>query len=82
MAKMIFPLFSGGVDSTIAILERIKELDFAKMQPIFINYGQKAWKQEWMAVTNACPSELLTTNGSGSEFQQGNGGDLRTCQGT
>jgi len=50
MAIIIFPLLSGGIDSTIAILERLKNRDFTKMQPIFINYGQKAWKQEWIAV--------------------------------
>jgi len=48
LSRIIYPLLSGGIDSTIATLKRISERrDFTKVQPIFINYGQKAWKQEW-----------------------------------
>jgi len=47
MNKNIYPLLSGGIDSTIAILKRISTRDFGKLQPIFINYGQKACEQEW-----------------------------------
>lgn len=46
----IFPLLSGGVDSTIAILARMANRDFDEIHPMFINYGQKACKQEWNSV--------------------------------
>lgn len=57
----MYPLLSGGIDSTIATIKRILEGDFAEVQPIFVNYGQKACEQEWKAartVTNKM-SELL-----------------------
>lgn len=50
MNKKLFPLMSGGVDSTIAILKRISQRDFYEVQPVFINYGQRACEQEWNAV--------------------------------
>jgi 7-cyano-7-deazaguanine synthase len=52
---------SGGIDSTIATIKRILEGDFAEVQPIFINYGQRACEQEWESacvVTNKM-SELF-----------------------
>lgn len=50
MNKKIYPLMSGGIDSTIATLKRMSQRDFDEMQPIFIDYGQKACEQEWNAV--------------------------------
>ena len=51
MKRIIFPLLSGGMDSTIAILKRFEIKDFTGVQPIFIDYGQKACENEWTAVT-------------------------------
>lgn len=48
--QKLFLLMSGGLDSTIATLERISQRDFSEIRPIFINYGQKACEQEWKAV--------------------------------
>lgn len=52
MRKSIYPLLSGGVDSTIATLKIMSSNDFDIIQPIFINYGQKACEQEWKSVCN------------------------------
>jgi 7-cyano-7-deazaguanine synthase len=41
---------SGGIDSTIATLKVIEEATFDEIQPVFIDYGQKARKQEWSSV--------------------------------
>jgi 7-cyano-7-deazaguanine synthase in queuosine biosynthesis len=35
----LFSLLSGGIDSTLVTLERIKKRDFVGCQPIFIDYG-------------------------------------------
>ena len=51
MKRVIFPLLSGGVDSTIATLKRLETEDYTAVQPIFINYGQRVCEKEWTAVT-------------------------------
>jgi 7-cyano-7-deazaguanine synthase in queuosine biosynthesis len=50
---------SGGIDSTIATLKQISNGDFSRIQPIFVDYGQKAREQEWKAVNNVF-GELAT----------------------
>jgi len=50
MAKKLYPLLSGGIDSTIATLKRIQVRDFCELQPIFVDYGQKARELEWESV--------------------------------
>lgn len=42
----IYILFSGGVDSTIALLKTVQRDISATIYPIFFNYGQKSAKQE------------------------------------
>jgi 7-cyano-7-deazaguanine synthase len=51
LVKKLYPLLSGGVDSTIAMLKRIQQNDFSDFQPVFFDYGQKARKEEWTAVS-------------------------------
>jgi 7-cyano-7-deazaguanine synthase len=50
MTKKLYPLLSGGIDSTIGTLKRIQVRDFSEIQPIFIDYGQKARELEWNSV--------------------------------
>jgi len=50
MIRKLYPLLSGGIDSTIATLKRVQNRDFMELQPIFIDYGQKAREQEWDSV--------------------------------
>jgi 7-cyano-7-deazaguanine synthase len=50
MINKIYPLLSGGIDSTIAAIKKIKSLESSEIQPIFIDYGQKAHEQEWNSV--------------------------------
>jgi 7-cyano-7-deazaguanine synthase len=52
MSRRIYPLLSGGIDSTVATLRRIQKPDFIEIKPIFIDYGQKARIQEWSSVRN------------------------------
>jgi 7-cyano-7-deazaguanine synthase len=50
MIEKLYPLLSGGIDSTIATLKRIQKRDFRELQSIFIDYGQKARQEEWGSV--------------------------------
>lgn len=53
MKKVLLPLLSGGVDSTLATLKAIQEENgnsVSRVVPVFIDYGQKSGKHEWEAV--------------------------------
>jgi len=52
MIRKMYPLLSGGIDSTVATLKRMQQPDFIELQPVFIDYGQKACEQEWNSVRN------------------------------
>lgn len=55
MKKILFPLLSGGVDSTLATLLSIKAENsktVSRIAPVFVDYGQNSRKQEWRAVIN------------------------------
>ena len=54
-------LASGGLDSTLAIIECAKD---SKVTPLFINYGQYAWKKEKEYLLKSCHLA-----GAGSVFQ-------------
>jgi queuosine biosynthesis protein QueC len=64
----VFPLFSGGVDSTVAILKRIKKKDFDRLHPVFFNYGQRACEQEWTAVQKIWERLPFVTRIDGKRF--------------
>ena len=51
-----YSLFSGGLDSTLAILKIISRNDAVKVTPIFFDYGQKALKEEVEAVNQLIPA--------------------------
>lgn len=57
-----YALFSGGVDSAIAVLKIISQETNAKITPIFFDYGQKAAKKEREAVDNLIPQLRKFTN--------------------
>lgn len=53
MKKVLFPLLSGGIDSTLATLKVIQtesKRGISRIIPIFIDYGQKSNRHEWTAV--------------------------------
>ena len=51
-----YSLFSGGLDSTLAILKIISGSDPAKVIPVFFDYGQKAREEEIKAVSQLIPA--------------------------
>jgi len=69
MIKKIYPLLSGGLDSTIATLKRMQKPDFVEMQPIFIDYGQKAREQEWNSVCNISQKLALLIDKTTTKFR-------------
>jgi len=54
--KNCYCSFSGGFDSTLAILKVLSGKDPVKITPIFFDYGQKARKEETRAVTRLIPA--------------------------
>jgi len=48
--KVYFLSLSGGMDSTIAGLKILENVNNTQVFPIFINYGQKSVDQEWISV--------------------------------
>jgi len=54
--KHCYGLFSGGFDSTLAILKVISGKDPVKVTPIFFDYGQKSRREEAKAVTRLTPA--------------------------
>jgi 7-cyano-7-deazaguanine synthase len=69
MTRKIYPLLSGGMDSTIATLKRIQQSDFVEVQPIFINYGQKAIEQEWNSVRKVSQKIAVLVDNSVADFR-------------
>ena len=55
--RISYALFSGGFDSTLAILKYLNENNGVRIVPVFFNYGQKAFREESLAVTTL--SQLL-----------------------
>ena len=53
--KHYYALFSGGLDSTLAILLVISEKDAIRLTPIFFKYGQKSKAEETKAVHRLIP---------------------------
>lgn len=51
-----YGLFSGGVDSTLAILKGISSKKPVQVTPIFFDYGQKSRKEEAKAVRRLVPA--------------------------
>ena len=51
-----YSLFSGGLDSTLAILKIISGNDAVKVTPVFFDYGQRALKEEAKAVSQLIPA--------------------------
>jgi len=54
--KHYYGLFSGGFDSTLAILKIVAERSPLRLTPVFFNYGQKSIVQETKAVKDLIPS--------------------------
>ncbi len=50
-----YSLFSGGLDSTLAILKTVSGNEPVKIIPIFFDYGQKALNEETRAVLQLVP---------------------------
>jgi 7-cyano-7-deazaguanine synthase in queuosine biosynthesis len=50
-----YSLFSGGLDSTLAILKTMSRNEPVKILPIFFDYGQKARNEETKAVLQLIP---------------------------
>ena len=53
--KHYYALFSGGVDSALAVLKIIRREKDIRISPLFFDYGQKAAKKEEEAVTKLIP---------------------------
>jgi len=53
--QQYYAFFSGGVDSTIAILKIARRREKAKIFPLFFDYGQKASEQEKLTVERLVP---------------------------
>lgn len=53
--KHYYALFSGGLDSTLAILLVISEKEVTRLTPIFFKYGQKSEAEETKAVYRLIP---------------------------
>jgi len=56
----IVSLLSGGIDSTILLFRLVKNNH--DVIPLFVNYGQKAYKKEFEAATKACKVLKLKLN--------------------
>jgi 7-cyano-7-deazaguanine synthase in queuosine biosynthesis len=53
--KHYYALFSGGLDSTLAILFVISQRDVIRLTPLFFKYGQKSEAEETKAVRRLIP---------------------------
>ena len=82
MVRRIYSLLSGGIDSTIATLKRIQKSDYVELQPIFIDYGQKAREQEWNSVCNVSKKLALLVDTRAVHFRNPKRIDLSTPEQT
>jgi queuosine biosynthesis protein QueC len=82
MVRRIYSLLSGGIDSTIATLKRIQKSDYDELQPIFIDYGQKAREQEWNSVYNVSKKLALLVDIRAVNFRNPKRIDLLTHEQT
>lgn len=53
--KYYYALFSGGLDSTLAILLTVSQMEPIKLTPLFFKYGQKSEAEEARAVHRLMP---------------------------
>jgi len=72
MKKLLIPLLSGGIDSTLAALKVIRTAtrrDVSRVAPVFIDYGQESREQEWQAVLKVSERLKREANGKGINFE-------------
>jgi 7-cyano-7-deazaguanine synthase in queuosine biosynthesis len=53
--KHYYALFSGGLDSALAVLKIARQKKNVRITPLFFDYGQKAAKEEWEAAAKLIP---------------------------